>query len=71
MICEGLATVNTRAPAKVQIPLVYSNEREELTTLPKAILMPAMPSLLLLVFFLQLAIHLVNTVGASAVNSLV
>jgi hypothetical protein len=28
MICEGLATVNTRAPAKVQIPLVHSNERE-------------------------------------------
>jgi hypothetical protein len=28
MICEGLATVNTTAPAKVQIPLVHSNERE-------------------------------------------
>jgi hypothetical protein len=30
-----------------------------------------MPSLLVTVFILQLAIHLVNTIGASAVNTLV
>jgi hypothetical protein len=28
MICGRLATVNTRAAAKLQIPLVHSNERE-------------------------------------------
>lgn len=31
----------------------------------------AMPSILVIVFFLQLAIHLVNTVGAQAINDLV
>lgn len=30
-----------------------------------------MPSLLLVVFFLQLAIHLVNTVGAPVIDDLV
>lgn len=30
-----------------------------------------MPSLLLVVFFLQLLIHLINTVGAPAINDLV
>lgn len=30
-----------------------------------------MPSILVIVFFLQLAIHLVNTVGAQAINDLV
>ena len=30
-----------------------------------------MPSILLVVFFLQLAIHLVNTLGAQAINDLV
>jgi len=30
-----------------------------------------MPSILVIVFILQLAIHLVNTVGAQAINDLV
>ena len=30
-----------------------------------------MPSLLLVVFFLQLLIHLINTIGAPAINDLV
>ena len=30
-----------------------------------------MPSLLLIVFFLQLSIHLVNTVGAPVINEFV
>ena len=34
-------------------------------------ILEAMPSLLLVVFVLQLVIHLVNTVGAGIVNNLV
>lgn len=30
-----------------------------------------MPSLLLIVFFVELAVHLVNTVGAATINDLV
>jgi hypothetical protein len=36
-----------------------------------SIWLPKMPSLLLTVFLLQLAIHLVNTFGASSINALV
>lgn len=33
--------------------------------------LPIMPSLLLVVFFLQLAIHIINSVGATAINELI
>ena len=53
----------------VTFPLSHTHEKTNIPTLP--VCEPKMPSILVLVFVLQLAIHLVNTVGASTVNSIV
>ena len=61
-------TANSRNPTSgTQISSSYKDRSQVYSLL----LQGSMPSLLVTVFILQLAIHLINTIGASSINDLV